>query len=253
MNTPGKLCRKCGYQRTGQEDVPEIFCPQCGRVYAKVEASLQPPEIKPASPEHTRFHLNREQLKREVPAKVKWGMRAVIYPFVILVAFVLMAVASLFNARTAATECENTIRRDRKDPLADMMYAKNRSACMAEKAGFLSRHLMLPNRGLLEAMPNAPCQYVGVWKSQRENSTYTLTLKADSRFFAVPVNDPDGQAEYIEGAWGEYDGKLAWFYRDVIEANPIENENADRFDLLEQNGSRTNFSYVAPTEGSCSR
>ena len=254
MGAPGKLCLKCGYQRTGQEDVPDIYCPQCGRVYAKVEASRQSPAEKQLSRHDSPpVHQNREHLKREVPVRVKWGMRALIYPFVILVGFSLLVTGGLFNASSVAMECDNTVHKTQGGPLAGMIHAKNVSACMAEKSGFLTRHLMLPNRDLLEAMPNAPCRFVGVWNSRRQNSEYTLTLKADSTFYAVPVHDPDGHAEYIQGAWGEYDDKLVWFYQGMMEANPIETDEENHFDLIEKNGSLTEFSYRSPTTGSCPR
>jgi len=41
MNNQGKVCPKCGYARTGQEDVPETQCPSCGIIYAKIEKRMQ--------------------------------------------------------------------------------------------------------------------------------------------------------------------------------------------------------------------
>jgi predicted RNA-binding Zn-ribbon protein involved in translation (DUF1610 family)/TM2 domain-containing membrane protein YozV len=36
-----KLCLKCGYERQPTDSAPDYECPQCGAIYAKVEAALK--------------------------------------------------------------------------------------------------------------------------------------------------------------------------------------------------------------------
>ena len=35
----GKKCLKCGYERKKEDSAPEYECPNCGAIYAKVEAA----------------------------------------------------------------------------------------------------------------------------------------------------------------------------------------------------------------------
>lgn len=43
----GKICIKCGYERTGRDDpfVQDTTCPTCGVIYAKAEARLRPADV----------------------------------------------------------------------------------------------------------------------------------------------------------------------------------------------------------------
>lgn len=46
LQSTGRVCKKCGYERKATDDAPEYSCPRCGAVYTKVEAHLKRQEEK---------------------------------------------------------------------------------------------------------------------------------------------------------------------------------------------------------------
>lgn len=72
----GKVCQKCGYERTGEETAPEFECPSCGAIYRKVEAALASKKAAP-TPSTPNNHL---------PDSVVVGVLAVVGLIVWLIA-----------------------------------------------------------------------------------------------------------------------------------------------------------------------
>lgn len=64
---PPKTCLKCGHVRTSEDSGSSIACPQCGAVYAKVEAALNARSASQAT-EQVRVHADPHQHERQAAA-----------------------------------------------------------------------------------------------------------------------------------------------------------------------------------------
>lgn len=123
------------------------------------------------------------------------------------------------------------------------------AACVSNAATLPEKIMFSDTAAMLNAMPNSPCQYVGVWTSTRPGSVYRITLGDQGNFKTEIVSGeaPYGQAS-SKGSWGVWKGRMAWFYPDINvfppDNNPIVDEEADRFTLIEQNGIRTQFTRL---------
>ncbi|WP_035056455.1 hypothetical protein [Andreprevotia chitinilytica] len=132
-----------------------------------------------------------------------------------------------------------------------LIKAKSLAAC-------IDRHNTLPERmffwrtmKMLDSLPNAPCKYVGVWTSTRPGSVFRVTMD-DSGAFTADLVTGRSNTESASGSWGAADGKLVWFYDEGLvwppDANPIQDEEADRFTLVERNGVHTQFTRLDTVE-----
>lgn len=66
---PPKTCLKCGHVRTSEDSGSSIACPQCGAVYAKVEAAMNARSTSQA-PAQVRVHADPHQHERQAAAGV---------------------------------------------------------------------------------------------------------------------------------------------------------------------------------------
>jgi len=126
-----------------------------------------------------------------------------------------------------------------------LVYAKRFSLCMFLKNGFVEAARMEPALLHVMALPTLSCARVGIWKSTRRRSVYTVTLRDDSRFTAEPVVAASAYAESASGYWGEHQGVMVWIYENGViwppDINRIESDGPGRFTLIEVNGERTEF------------
>lgn len=128
---------------------------------------------------------------------------------------------------------------------SSLAYAQRFSLCMFLKGGFVEAWRAEPALLHVMALPSLSCSRVGVWKSTRRRSVYTVTLGDDSRFTAEPVVAASDYAESASGFWGEHQGVMVWIYESGViwppDINRIESDGPGRFTLIEVNGERTEF------------
>lgn len=121
------------------------------------------------------------------------------------------------------------------------------AACIDRHSRFPETWYFDPAGRMFDAVPNNPCRYVGAWTSTRPGSVYRVNMYDDGRFDAEFVAGRPAD-EYISGRWSFWKQQLVWFYdRGHVwppDANPVEETDADRFSLIEHNGSRTQFTRL---------
>lgn len=95
-----------------------------------------------------------------------------------------------------------------------------------------------------------PCRLVGVWTSQQGRIIRRVELKDDGSYVMHPsaatgIDPPGGW----RGHWSVDGRHLVWRHegRAELDVNPIEDDQGDRFTLVEQNGQRTRFERVKAT------
>lgn len=183
------------------------------------------------------------KLRDDLPSWVGWTIRTIAYGISLAImgfALVLIARARIANN---GLECMENVSVP-NGPQPALLNAKAIDACLKQKSGFFANFLLRPLHQALQALPNAPCEYVGVWESSRPNCTYKITLQENGEFTAYPVQCAIGSDEYA-GSWGVYDGTMIWLPNEGIvwppDINPIVSPRADGFALIEKDGSRTSF------------
>ncbi|WP_341678618.1 hypothetical protein [Niveibacterium sp. SC-1] len=135
-------------------------------------------------------------------------------------------------------------------------HAQRMAACIDKRSVFPATLLFRDTRHLLEALPSAPCEYVGTWRAARTESVYRVVLRDDGRFEARALVDERGDGMPISGAWGVVEGRMVWLYDEgrvwPPDVNRIHPATGQLFLLDEQNGSQTSYLRTeAPTEGRC--
>lgn len=92
-----------------------------------------------------------------------------------------------------------------------------------------------------------PCRLVGVWNSHQGRIIRRIELKDDGTYFMHPSPargmDPPGG---WRGRWSAEGRQIAWRADGQVEldVNPIEDDQGDRFTLVERDGQRTRFERV---------
>lgn len=60
----GKICRKCGYERTSVDSTPDYECPKCGAIYAKVDLHFLRQRLEDRRRPKEGQHANVNERKR---------------------------------------------------------------------------------------------------------------------------------------------------------------------------------------------
>lgn len=182
---------------------------------------------------------------RTVPGPARWLLRIVGWSVAALVFIAIYRVGNAYRTVEFAGQCtrESQFKGEHQTNLG---YAQRFSACMFLRSNFFEAWRTEPSLRHVMALPSAPCARIGVWKSTRRRSVYRVALRDDSSFIAEPVASPaNPQAETVSGFWGEHEGRMVWIYDNGIlwppDINPIENDSAGSFTLVEANGERTDF------------
>jgi hypothetical protein len=189
-------------------------------------------------------------LRDPLPRSVSWITRTIGYSVGAVAIAVAWYVAGNVLLVKHYTDCmELPSQRGASKPTA-LESAKALVACVDGRSGLVETLAFWQTKRLFSALPSAPCDYVGTWRATREKSVYQITLRADGQFLAEPVQTSDRDARNLAGSWGvvgKLDSqKMVWLYDEgrvwPPDVNPIKNARADGFTLVEENGSRTEFS-----------
>lgn len=164
---------------------------------------------------------------------------------IVVIIAVFLFSAMLSNAKGGGVrEYAQACSRQGWQPL-DAAKLQKWAQCVDVEGGLLQGALFHPTAEVVQALPSAPCGYVGVWSSTRPGSRFKVTLTGDGRFNGVPMTGAP-QAGAGGGVWGVAGDKMAWFYdagvawpSDINQILP--GPDADHFTLVEVNGMRTRF------------
>jgi hypothetical protein len=134
-----------------------------------------------------------------------------------------------------------------------MIKALDLVACVDQRAGAAEYLAFRGTKKMFLRLPHIPCEYVGTWEAKRDQSVYHVTLRADGEFVAEPVNVADRGAPTVTGSWSVAGkpGKesMVWLYDEgrvwPPDINPVKEPRDDGFTLIEENGSRTDYSRIA--------
>jgi hypothetical protein len=128
-------------------------------------------------------------------------------------------------------------------------YTKNMAACLKQKNGFLKNWWMRSTFRAIDALPNAPKEFVGTWDASQPNCTYRYKLEENGKYSARQQQCSLSGiviSPFYSGDWGVYDNRMIWLGDNYMtwppDINPIERIDSDTFVLVERNGSRTKFS-----------
>ena len=131
--------------------------------------------------------------------------------------------------------------------------AKGRAECVHSRANPLERFFFSNTYETLNALPNAPCKYVGVWTRTAPGNVYKYMLDDAGNFSATRITEgrDDGATRYT-GSWGYWRGRFVWFVNDheqwPPDVNPVISEDADRLTLREHDGSVSQFTRLNAVE-----
>lgn len=247
-----KTCLKCGYARGDQDEgLSKLVCPRCGAAYSKMEAarksdneSSSKGEVEDASVSRDRTAVNI--LRRPLPKYVGWVTRLIAYPFVVVVVFVLVVLYGNMQMVSSYSRCLVTDSGDESDGHTAIDDARKRYSCLSEHANWVGKLTLIPAGNVLEAAPNVPCRYVGVWDVVRGSSRYVMVLSVDARY---EVRGMDDEEVLAKGSWSEYKGSLVWFNHDgliwPLDRNKVIQSGVDdAFSLVERNGEISKFQLL---------
>lgn len=187
-----------------------------------------------------------------LPKWIAVPLRLLPYALVMFVLFKISLSVVQGRLMNNAVECAGTI----SSPQRGSQYVKSLVACLRDRNSYFENLLMKPVYSVVDAIPNAPKELVGVWEASQPRCTYRHTLKENGEFISEPVECILSD-ETFHGVWGVYDNQMVWLSDDgkiwPPDINPIDKVDQDFFLLVEQDGSRTKFSRlkniaVAPAE-----
>ncbi|MCX9155646.1 hypothetical protein OPU71_05850 [Niveibacterium sp. 24ML] len=147
----------------------------------------------------------------------------------------------------AVSHCRNVTRFDPNQRSA-LSSTKAFVACVDHKAGKAGRPYFAEQRALFEALPNHPCEYVGIWAATRGDQHYRMVLDEDGSFRGQAYADSRAVYGGMTGNWGVAAGKLVWMYDKGLtwppDANPIVPQGQGSFLLREVDGSTTRYDLL---------
>lgn len=123
-------------------------------------------------------------------------------------------------------------------------HAKSLAACLDDKNGILENFMMRSIHRTLNAMPNNPAEFVGVWNSSQPRCNYRFLLKPDGQFLARPGACSISSNTY-RGYWGVHENSMIWLAEEdplwPPDINTMDYVDRDLFLLTEGDGTRTKF------------
>lgn len=180
------------------------------------------------------------KLTDDLPKWIAWPLRLVLYAFVMYILFNIVLGVIKGRVINNTEECSGVVHSG-SDGLE---YAKGMVVCLKKKNGYLENLLLSSVFRAIETLPNAPKEYVGIWRASQPRCNYQHKLEADGRFTSEPLGCSLGSATY-HGTWGVYDNQMIWLADEdglwPPDINPIDRVDNDFFLLVEMDGTRTRF------------
>lgn len=183
-------------------------------------------------------------LDSKLPAPVGWITRGIGYTIALLIILGVLASAGKGRVAGNTLQCMEESGKAGKAEQSALADAKALGACLERRNGPLERMMMGSTLKMLHALPNAPCKYVGRWKSAKTASGFEISLHGNGDFSARPWSEREF-TEVIAGSWGVYENKLVWLYKEGTvwppDVNRMEITGPNSFTLTEMNGAKTSF------------
>ena len=183
-------------------------------------------------------------LHGKLPTPVSWVTRGFAYGIGLFVIFGLAASAGKNRLAANTLQCTEEATKPGAPAPSALAAAKALGACIDRKNGALENLLAGSTLKLLRALPNAPCKFVGRWKSSKTASGYEISLHGNGEFSARPWSERDF-TEVIAGNWGVHENRIVWLYNEGVvwppDVNRMEITGPESFTLTEMNGAKTNF------------
>jgi hypothetical protein len=178
-------------------------------------------------------------LADQIQTRINWTLRALGWGVAIAIIFAL-AYRVLFQKQVTRTvACLDRVS-SAQPAMSALASVDSYAACIAKQAG---------NVASSPASALSPrCRYTGVWSAKRGDMVYQVTLEADGKFIAEPVEYVPANAPTITGAWSVAGNSIVWAYDSGAvwppDINPISAESANAFTLTEVNGSTTRYGLI---------
>ena len=143
--------------------------------------------------------------------------------------------------------CRRGVRFDAKERSA-LASTKAFVACVDSHAGKDGRRLFAEKRAVFDALPNTPCEYVGIWAATRGKEHYRVVLDEDGSFHADAYRDTARPRTAMSGSWGIAGQQIVWMYDAGLtwppDVNAITPLGKDAFELKEVDGSTTRYDLL---------
>lgn len=191
--------------------------------------------------------MKMAKAKKGLPTWLSWVVRIVVYGFALLI-LLLFAYFYVNNHLAGNVEkCESETHARTNMKISALKNIQNLLACIERENNFVENWVLHDTFNTLRALPNAPCNFVGVWESEQPQCRYTITLQENGEFKATPIACNISMSAY-SGTWGVYENKMAWLdsrnFRWPVDINGIEAVEKNSFSLIEMNGARTQFTRL---------
>jgi hypothetical protein len=148
---------------------------------------------------------------------------------------------------SAVNHCRNTTRFD-PEVRSALSSTKAFVACVNAKAGDEGRRAFAAQRKLFDALPNHPCEYVGIWAATRGEQHYRMVLDDDGSFRGEAYSDTKIVSSGMRGSWGVAGQRMVWMYDKGLtwppDINPIIPQGKGSFLLREVDGSTTRYDLL---------
>lgn len=182
-------------------------------------------------------------LNADLPKWVAWPLRLLLYAFVMFILFNIAAALVAGRVANNTAECNAVVSGNG----GALSHAKAMVSCLRSRNGIFENLLMRSLYNVIDGLPNAPVEFVGVWDATQPRCHYRHTLKANGEF----ISEPKGcslSADTYHGVWGVYEDKMIWLPEEGLlwppDINDMDVVDKDFFLLVEQDGTRTKFSRV---------
>ena len=187
----------------------------------------------------------------KIPRWIKVPVRFFAYAMVLYILYNICAAIVFFRLDSNIKACHRSMTAVKKgDALGN---AKRIAECLDQQNGVLENLMMRPIHQAINALPNNPSQFVGVWNSSQPRCNYKITLKADGEFLGEPVSCTIS-SDRFNGTWGVFENQMIWLYERGADwppdINAMDVVDKDFFLLVEKDGSRTKFTRTGnlPTQ-----
>ena len=169
-----------------------------------------------------------------LPSGVRWITRAIGYTIALLIILAVLSSGGRGRVAGNTLQCIEESGKGGKAEQSALADAKAMGACLERKNGVLENMMTGGVLKMLRALPNAPCKYVGRWKSSKTASGYEINLYGNGDFSARPWSEREF-TEIIAGSWGVYENKLVWLYKEGTVWPPDVNRMESTVDQIDFN------------------